>query len=64
MNLRATYLEGELNKILQQFNIAYEYSEFSLLENDPRFLEIVKRLMEILKKSNYLRGLVKGSVFV
>lgn len=49
MNLRATYLEGELNKILQQLNIAYEYSEFSLLENDPRFLEIVKRLMEISK---------------
>lgn len=49
MNSQATFLEGELNKIYQQLNIAYEYSEFSLLENDPRFLETVKRSMEILK---------------
>ena len=41
-----------------------QYFPCSQLENDNRFVEIIKVILEISEKLNLLRGLVKGSYLV
>ena len=41
--------------------MSYEYSDFSRLENDTRFIKVFELLMEISEKSNTLNNVVKGN---
>ena len=59
MNIRSNFLKSELQKIYENLNMIYEYSDFSRLENDTKFIKIFELLMEISEKSNTLNKVVK-----
>ena len=61
MNTRSNFLKSELQKIYENLNMIYEYSDFSRLENDTKFIKIFELLMEISEKSNTLNKVVKGN---
>ena len=61
MNTRSYFLKSELQKIYENLNMIYEYSDFSRLENDTKFIKIFELLMEISEKSNTLNKVVKGN---
>ena len=64
MKQRAKFVKGELEKIYNLLNTSFEYIDYSQVENDKRFIKIFELLMEISKKSNTLRQVVKGSYVV
>ena len=64
MNSRVQFVQGELEKIYQQLNVSYDYTPYSQLENDKRFLKIFEVLFEIKDKANLLRQVVKGSYLI
>ena len=61
MYTRSNFLKSELQKIYNNLNMSYEYSDFSRLENDTRFIKVFELLMEISEKSNTLNKVVKGN---
>ena len=61
MKYRAKFVKGELEKIYNLLNVSFEYTDYSQLEDDRRFIKIFELLMEISEKSNTLRQVVKGS---
>ena len=61
MSTRSNFLKSELQKIYNNLNMSYEYSDFSRLENDTRFIKVFELLMEISEKSNTLNKVVKGN---
>ena len=61
MSIRSNFLKSELQKIYDNLNMSYEYSDFSRLENDTKFIKIFELLMEISEKSNTLNKVVKGN---
>ena len=64
MKHRAKFVKGELEKIYNLLNASFEYTDYSQVEDDRRFIKIFELLMEINEKSNTLRQVVKGSYFV
>ena len=64
MKHRAKFVKGELEKIYNLLNASFEYTDYSQVEDDRRFIKIFELLMEISEKSNTLRQVVKGSYFV
>ena len=64
MKYRAKFVKGELEKIYKLLNVSFEYTNYSEVEDDRRFIKIFELLMEISEKSNTLRQVVKGSYFV
>ena len=61
MSLRSSLVKGELQNIYDNLNMSYEYVDFVRLENDVKYTEIYKLLMEISKKSNTLKNIVKSN---
>ena len=61
MSIRSNFLKSELQKIYDNLNMSYEYSDFSRLENDTKFIKIFELLMEISEKSINLKNVVKGN---
>ena len=61
MTTRVNFLKSELNKIYNLLNVSFEYTDFSRLENDTRFIKIFELLMEISDKSSTLNKVVKGN---
>ena len=61
MNNRSNFVKSELQKIYNSLNMSYEYTDFSKLENDTKFIKIFELLMEISEKSNTLNKVVKGN---
>ena len=61
MSIRSNFLKSELQKIYNNLNMSYEYSDFSRLENDTKFIKIFELLMEISEKSNNLKKVVKDN---
>ena len=61
MSTRSNFLKSELQKIYNNLNMSYEYSDFSRLENDTRFIKVFELLMEISEKSSTLNKVVKGN---
>ena len=61
MSTRSNFLKSELQKIYNNLNMSYEYTEFSRLENDTKFIKVFELLMEISEKSNTLNKVVKGN---
>ena len=61
MSIRSNFLKSELQKIYDNLNMSFEYSDFSRLENDNKFIKIFELLMEISEKSNTLNKVVKGN---
>ena len=61
MSTRSNFLKSELQRIYNNLNMSYEYSDFSRLENDTRFIKVFELLMEISEKSNTLNKVVKGN---
>ena len=61
MSIRSNFLKSELQKIYDNLNMSYEYSDFSRLENDTKFIKIFELLMEISEKSNNLKKVVKDN---
>ena len=61
MSIRSNFLKSELQKIYDNLNMSYEYSDFSRLENDTKFIKIFELLMEISDKSNSLKNVVKSN---
>ena len=64
MKHRAKFVKGELEKIYNLLNASFEYTDYSQVEDDRRFIKIFELLMEISEKSNTLRQVVKRSYFV
>ena len=64
MKQRAKFVKGQLEKIYNLLNASFEYTDYSQVEDDRRFIKIFELLMEISEKSNTLRQVVKGSYFV
>ena len=62
MKHRAKFVKGELEKIYNLLNARFEYTDYSQVEDDRRFIKIFELLMEI--SENTLRQVVKGSYFV
>ena len=62
MKHRAKFVKGELEKIYNLLNTSFEYTDYSQVEDDRRFIKIFELLMEI--SENTLRQVVKGSYFV
>ena len=62
MKHRAKFVKGELEKIYNLLNASFEYTDYSQVEDDRRFIKIFELLMEI--SENTLRQVVKGSYFV
>ena len=62
MKQRAKFVKGELEKIYNLLNASFEYTDYSQVEDDRRFIKIFELLMEI--SENTLRQVVKGSYFV
>ena len=63
MKYRARFVKGELEKIYKLLNATFEYTDYSQVEDDRRFIKIFQLLMEISEKSNTLRQVVKGSYY-
>ena len=63
MKYRAKFVKGELEKIYKLLNATFEYTDYSQVEDDRRFIKIFQLLMEISEKSNTLRQVVKGSYY-
>ena len=61
MSIRSNFLKSELQKIYDNLNMSYEYSDFSRLENDTKFIKIFELLMKISEKSNNLKKVVKNN---
>ena len=61
MSLRSSLVKGELQNIYDKLNMSYEYVDFVRLENDDKYTEIYKLLMEISDKSNTLKNIVKSN---
>ena len=61
MSIRSNFLKSELQKIYDNLNMSYEYSDFSRLENDNKFIKIFELLMEISEKSINLKKVVKDN---
>ena len=61
MSSRANFLKTELTKIYNNLNMSYEYSDYSRLENDTKFIKVFELLMEINEKANTLNKIVKGN---
>ena len=61
MSIRSNFLKSELQKIYDNLKMSYEYSDFSRLENDTKFIKIFELLMEISEKSNTLNKVVKDN---
>ena len=62
MKHRAKFVKGKLEKIYNLLNASFEYTDYSQVEDDRRFIKIFELLMEI--SENTLRQVVKGSYFV
>ena len=62
MKHRAKFVKGGLEKIYNLLNASFEYTDYSEVEDDRRFIKIFELLMEI--SENTLRQVVKGSYFV
>ena len=61
MTTRSNFVKSELQKIYNNLNMSYEYTVFSRLENDTKFIKIFELLMEISEKSNTLNNIIKGN---
>ena len=61
MKYRVKFVKGELENIYKLLNASFEYTDYSKLEDDRRFIKIFELLIEISEKSNTLRQVVKGS---
>ena len=61
MTTRSNFVKSELQKIYDDLNMSYEYADFSILENDTKFIKVFELLMEISEKSNTLNKVVKGN---
>ena len=61
MSTRSNFLKSELEKIYNNLNMSYEYSDFARWENDNRFIKVFELLMEISEKSIKLNKIVKGN---
>ena len=61
MSTRFNFLKSELQKIYNNLNMSYEYTDFARLENDTRFIKVFELLMEISEKSSTLNKVVKGN---
>ena len=64
MTTRSNFLKSELQKIYNSLNMSYEYSDFSRLENDTKFIKVFELLMEISEKSNMLKNVVRNNTFL
>ena len=61
MSLRSSLVKDELQNIYDNLNMSYKYVDFVRLENDVKYTEIYKLLMEISEKSNTLKNIVKSN---
>ena len=61
MTTRSNFLKSELQKIYDNLNMSYEYTDYSRLENDTKFIKVFELLMEISEKSITLNKVVKGN---
>ena len=62
MSARANFVKSELEKIYNKLNDSYEYVNITRLENDNRFFKIFELIVELSKKSNNLKQVVRGSL--
>ena len=46
MSTRSNFVKSELQKIYNNLNMSYEYTIFSRLENDTKFIKIFELLMD------------------
>ena len=61
MSLRSSLVKDELQNIYDNLNMSYKYVDFVRLENDVKYTEIYKLLMEISEKSITLKNIVKSN---
>ena len=62
MSIRSNFLKSELQKIYEDLNMSYEYSDLARLENDSnKFRKIFELLIEISDKSKKLKDVVKNN---
>ena len=59
MNSREKFVRGELEKIYNLLNVSYEYSPYSMLQDDKRFVRIFELLLEINEKATFLKQAIK-----
>ena len=61
MSTRSNFVKSELQKIYDNLNMSFNYSEHSRLENGTIFIKVFELLMEISEKSSTLNKVVKGN---
>ena len=61
MSIRSNFLKSELQKIYENLNMSYEYTDLSRLEDDNKFLKIFELLMELSDKSKTLKNIIRSN---
>ena len=64
MSTRADLVKIGIKQIINLLNVILEHVDYDVLEEEKRFIKIFKLLMEISKKSNFLRQVVNESYFI
>lgn len=58
MSYRSNFIKSELQKIYDKLNICYGNVDFTVLESDTKFIEIIDSLIKIIEESNKLEKIV------
>ena len=61
MSTRSKFIKSELQKIYENLNMSYEYTDLSRLEDDNKFLKIFELLMELSDKSKTLKNIIRSN---
>ena len=64
MTTRSNFIKSELSKIYNLLDLSFEHADYAELEDDNRFIKIFEILMEMKDKSDLLRRVVKGKLFL
>ena len=63
MEIRETFLKGEITLLKKILDISYEYVPYSsALDDEKRLKKIIKLLFEISEKTITMKRLTKGSI--
>ena len=61
MSTRSNFVKSELEKIYNNLNMSFTFTDYSRLENDTKFIKVFELLMEIKEKSIILNNMIKGN---
>ena len=61
MSTRSNFVKSELEKIYNNLNMSFNFTDHSRLENDSKFIKVFELLMELKEKSNTLNNIIKGN---